>query len=103
MVQEGTPNHNVTLKGYPKNFWGLLDKVAHKTHQMTLFHPKKGGLSLTLMDQGQTYSYNPKCNPKQLPNETLGMVASTAHITQRKFLIGSFTKSDAFHWLRHFH
>ena len=38
MVQKGPPNLNVTLKGYPKKVWGLLDKVAHKTHQMTLFH-----------------------------------------------------------------
>ena len=67
MVQEGTLNLNVTLKGYPKNFWGLLDKVAHRTQQITQFHSKRRGLSLT--EQGQTYS--PKCNPKQLPNETL--------------------------------
>ena len=36
--------------------------------QITLFYPKTGGLSLTLMDQRQTYY--PKCNPKQLSNET---------------------------------
>ena len=36
MVQKGTPNLNVTLKGYTRKFWGLLDKVAHKTHQMTV-------------------------------------------------------------------
>ena len=36
IVQEGTPNLNVTLKGYPKKFWGLLDKVAHKTQQITI-------------------------------------------------------------------
>ena len=53
MVQEGTPNLNVTLKGYPKKFWGLLDKVAHKTQQMTQFNPKRGGLSLTLTGQPQ--------------------------------------------------
>ena len=51
MVQEGTPNLNVTLKGYPRKFWGLLDKVAHKTQQMIQYHPKRGGLSLTLTDQ----------------------------------------------------
>ena len=52
MVQEGTPNLNATLKGYPKKFWGLFGKVAHKTQQMIPFHSKRGGLSLTLMDQG---------------------------------------------------
>ena len=70
MVQEGTPNLHVTLKGYPNKFSGLLDKVANKTQQMIQFHPKRGGLSLTLMLQGQTY--NPNCNPKQFLNETLG-------------------------------
>ena len=32
--------------------------------------PQRGGLSLTLTDQGQTY--NPKCIPKWLPHEALG-------------------------------
>ena len=41
MVEEGTPNPNVSLKGYPKKFWGLLDKVAHKTQQITLFQSRK--------------------------------------------------------------
>ena len=41
MVREGTHNLNVTLKGYPKKFWGLFGQKAHKTHQITLFHPKK--------------------------------------------------------------
>ena len=40
MVQEETPNLNVTLKVYPKQFWGMLDKVAHKTQQITQFRPK---------------------------------------------------------------
>ena len=65
MVQEGTHNLNVTLKGYPKNFYGLFIQKAHKTQQITLFHPKRGCLSLTLMSHGQTY--NPKCKPKHLP------------------------------------
>ena len=52
MVQEGTPNLYATLKGYPKKFWGLFGKVAHKTQQMIPLHSKRGGLSLTLMDQG---------------------------------------------------
>ena len=47
----------------------MFGQKAHKTQQITQFYPKRGGLSLTLTDQGLTY--NPKCNPKQLPNETL--------------------------------
>ena len=45
MFQEGTPNLNVALKGYPKKFWGLFGQKAQKTHQMIPFHPKSGGLS----------------------------------------------------------
>ena len=70
MVHEGSHNPNVTLKGYPKKFWGLFGQKAHKTQQITLFHPQKGGLSLPLMSDRQTY--NPKCKPKRLTNETLG-------------------------------
>ena len=70
MVQEGTHNPNVTLKGYPKKFWGLFGQKVHKTQQITLFHPKRECLSLTLMIHRQTYSH--KCKPKNLPNETLG-------------------------------
>ena len=69
MVQEGTHTLNVTLKGYAKKFWGVFGQKAHKIQQITLFHPQKGGLSLTLMSHRQTY--NPKCKPKWLPNETL--------------------------------
>ena len=68
MVQEGTHNLNVTLKGYPKKFWGLFGQKAHKTQQITLT-PKRRGLSLTLMIHRQTY--NPKCKPKRLTNKTL--------------------------------
>ena len=103
MVQEETPNLNVTLKGYPKKFWGFLDKVAHKTHQMIPFYTKRGGLSLTLMDLGQTYS--PKCNPKLLTNKTVGLVAMvvpTAHTTHQIFVIGQFLTKIICHWLRHF-
>ena len=81
MVQEGTLNLNVTLKGYPKNFWGLLDKVAHRAQQITQFHPKRRGLSLT--EQGQTYS--PKCKPISYPMKLwhlVGMGVPTAHTTQ---------------------
>ena len=86
MVQQGTYNLNITLKGYPKKFWVLFGQKAHKTQQITLFQPQKGGLSLTLTSYGQTY--NPKCNPKWLTNETLGlvgMVACTVHTTQQNF------------------
>ena len=62
MVQEGAHNPNVTVKGYPKNFWGLFGQKAHNTQQITqntqqitLFHPKKR-LSLTLTYDGQTYN-----------------------------------------------
>ena len=41
IVQEGTHYPNVTLKGYPKKFWGLFGWKAHKTQQITLFHPKR--------------------------------------------------------------
>ena len=47
IVQKATDN-NVTLKGYPKKFCGLFGQKAHKTHQMILFHHKRGGLSLTI-------------------------------------------------------
>ena len=29
MDQEGTHDPNVTLRGYPKKFWGLFGEVAH--------------------------------------------------------------------------
>ena len=38
---------------------------------VTEFQPKKDGLSLSLMDQGQTN--NPKCKHNWLPNEILGL------------------------------
>ena len=68
MVQEGTHNLNVTLKGYPKKLCGLFGQKAHKTQRITIFHPQRACLSKTLTNQGQTY--NPKCKPKWLPNET---------------------------------
>ena len=67
-------------------FWGLFGQKAHKTQQITLFHPPKGGLSLALTIHGQTY--NPKYKPKWLPNENLilvGMVVLTVHTTQQNF------------------
>ena len=33
-VQEETHNLNVTLKGYPKKFWGLFGQKAHKTREL---------------------------------------------------------------------
>ena len=36
MVQERSHNPNVTLKGYPKKFWGLFGQKAHKTQLITL-------------------------------------------------------------------
>ena len=48
----------------------MFGQKAHKTQQITLSQPQKEGLSLTLTSHGQTY--NPKCKPKHLPNETLG-------------------------------
>ena len=77
MVHEGTHNPNVTLKGYPKKFWGLFDQKAHKTQQITLSQPQKGGLSLSLKSHRQTY--NPKCKPKCLPNKTRGLVRMVMH------------------------
>ena len=69
MLQEETTKLNVTQKGFLRKFWGWFGKIAHKTQQIAPIQPKKGSLSLTLMIQGQTY--NPKCKPKQLANETL--------------------------------
>ena len=36
MVQKGSHNPNVTLKDYPRKFWGLFGQKAHKTQQITL-------------------------------------------------------------------
>ena len=92
MVQEGKYNPNVTLKGLPKESLRFVwSESSHNTTNHTI-SPPKGGLSLTLMSEGQIYS--PKCNPKRLPTKTLefvGMVSHTAHATQQKFLIGSFS------------
>ena len=80
MVEEGTHNLNVTLKGYPKKKGVLFGQKAPKTQQITLFQPPKEGLSLTLTSQGQTY--NPKCKPKRIPNDTLGFSCDgSAHNT----------------------
>ena len=69
MVQEGIHNHYVTLKGYPRNSGVCLVRKLTK-HNRSHNFTTKGGLSLTLMSNGQPY--NPKCKHKCLPNETLG-------------------------------
>ena len=69
MGQQETHNLNVTLKGYPKKLWGLFAQKTNETQQITLFHPKTASSSLTLMIQEQTY--NRKCKPKWVINETL--------------------------------
>ena len=69
MLQFRTHSLNVTLKGYSKKFWGLFGQKAHKTQQITLFHPPKGGSSLSTTRHRQTY--NPKFKPKRLTNGTL--------------------------------
>ena len=78
MVQEGTSNLNFTLKG-------LFGQKALKTQQMIQIQLKRRGLSLTQMDQGQTYK--PKRNPKQLLNESIGFnwddSAHSAHNTAK--------------------
>ena len=43
MIQEGTHNLNVTLKGYPEKFWGLFGQEAHKPQQIKLFNLQKRG------------------------------------------------------------
>ena len=104
IVHEGTHNPNVTLKGYPKKFWGLFCQKAHKTQQITLSQPQKGGLSLTLTSHGQTY--NPKCKPKFLPNKTLGF--SWDHCMYSKCNTAKFpgwfnSQNQVFHWSRQCH
>ena len=48
----------------------------------------------------------PKCKPKHLPNETLGLVrmlSCTACTTQQNSLIHSIPKIEFFHWLGQCH
>ena len=70
MVQEGTHNPNVTLKGLPKEILGFVWSESSQNRTNHTISPQKGGLSLTLTIHGQTYS--PKCKPKRLTNEILG-------------------------------
>ena len=79
-------------------------QITLKTQQITLFHPKREGLSLTLTYQGQTY--NSKCNPLWLINETIGFSWDgkvTVHTTHQNSLIGSIPKIEVFHWSRQCH
>ena len=39
IVEEGTHNLNVTLKGYPEKFWGLFGQKAHKTQRRFILNP----------------------------------------------------------------
>ena len=41
IVQEGTHNVNVTLKGYPKKFWGLFGQKLTKLNKKHYFNPQK--------------------------------------------------------------
>ena len=41
MVQEGTPNLDLTLRGYPMKFCSVLDKAAHNTHQIVAPHARQ--------------------------------------------------------------
>ena len=68
---------------------------------VTEFLPERGVLSLTLMGQG--WVHNSNVTPSSDPTKVwglFGMVVHIAHNTQQNFLIGSFAKSDSFHWLR---
>ena len=62
--------------GIKWNSGSLLDMEAHmpsatqNNPKRTKRNNKKGGISLTIMDQRQTY--NSIHNPQQTPNETLG-------------------------------
>ena len=54
------------------------------------------------MDQGSTN--NPNVGSSSYQTKFWGLldlVAPIVHTTQQNFLIGSFAKSDSFHWLRH--
>ena len=95
MVYEGIYKPNVTVKGDPRKFWGLFGEKAHKTQQITLSQPQKGGLSLTLMSHRQ--AYNPKCKPKHLPDETMGFS------WDQNPMIGSIPKIEFSHLLRQCH
>ena len=99
IVQEGMQNLDVTVKGYPKKFWGLFGQKAHKTQQITLFHPKRKYI-FNLTSHGQTY--NTKYKPKQLPNETLCFSwDGSAHSTHNTVKVSDLLifQIELFHWL----
>ena len=70
-------NPNTTYNGYKMEFWKLLDMEAHmpsatqNSSKRTKETTKKGGISLTIMGQRQTYKSIHK--PQWSPNETLGI------------------------------
>ena len=75
-----------------------------RQRRVTEFQPKGGGLSLTLMDQGQTNKLN--ITPSMYAMKFLDMiskVATIAHTREQNYLIGSFAKLQIFHWSRHCH
>ena len=70
-------NPNTTYNGYKMEFWKfaltwkLICPVKHKiTKKEQKETNKKGGISLTIM--GQRQSYNSIHKPHRSPNETLG-------------------------------
>ena len=70
-------NPNTTCNGYKMEFWKfaltwkLICPVQHKiTKKQQKETKKKGGISLTIM--GQRQSYNSIHEPQQTTNETLG-------------------------------
>ena len=78
LVDEGQGiNPNTTYNGYKMEFWKfaltwkLICPVQHKiTQKEQKETTKKGGISLTIMGQKQTYNSIHK--PQRSPNETLG-------------------------------
>ena len=77
-------NPNTTYNGYKMEFWKfaltwkLICPVQHKiTQKEQKETTKKGGISLTIMGQRQTY--NPIHKPQRSPNEMLGLIRMTTH------------------------
>ena len=82
----------------------MFGQKAHKTQQITLSQPQKGGLSLTVMSHKQTY--NRKYKPKRLPNKTLGFswdgcVYSACNTAKLSDWFNS--QNRVFYWLRQCH
>ena len=69
-------NPNTTYNGYKREFWKfalackLICQVQHKiTHKEQKGTTKKGGISLTIMGQRQTYNsiHKPQWSPNEMP------------------------------------